>query len=69
MRWWQSDGWTEQDWENIASESGNALIIAQEIDDFVGGGGGGFPPKELEKLAERLQEAADRLKKISGNYF
>lgn len=69
MRNWQMDGWTESDWDNITECAGGLLTIARELDNAVGGGGGGFQPAELAGVSERLHRMAERLKRISGAYL
>lgn len=69
MRNWQMDGWTEKDWGNITEDADGMRAIAREFDNAVGGGGGGFEPKELAEFAGRMQVMAERLKRISGAYL
>ena len=69
MRNWKMDGWAEKDWDSITEDSRGLMDIAREIDNGVGGGGGGFEPGELAEFADQLQMMADRLKRISGAYL
>lgn len=69
MRNWKMDGWTEKDWDNITEDADGLRAIARELDNAVGGGGGGFEPTELAEFAERMQAMADRLKRIAGGYL
>lgn len=68
MRNWQMDGWTESDWDNITECASAVLTIARELDNAVGGGGGGCEPAEVAEVSGRLQVMAERLKRISGAY-
>jgi hypothetical protein len=63
------DGWAEKDWDGITEAGDDLLAVVRELDNAVGGGGGGFEPAELAQFAERLQTTADRLKRISGAYL
>lgn len=63
------DGWYEKDWDDITDADDDLRSVAQELDDAVGGGGGGFEPAELAQFAARLQATADRLKRIAGAYL
>ncbi len=69
MRNWQMDGWTEKDWDGITEADDDLRAVARELDNAVGGGGGGFEPAELAQFAARLQAMADRLTRISGAYL
>lgn len=69
MRNWQMDGWTESDWDTITECADGLQSIARELDNAVGGGGGGFEPAELAAASDRLQGIAERLKRISGAYL
>ena len=69
MRNWQMDGWTEKDWDDITEADDDLRAVARELDNAIGGGGGGFEPAELAQFAARLQATADRLKRISGAYL
>lgn len=68
MRNWKMDGWTEKDWDLISEDADEVRAIARDFDNAVGGGGGGFEPKVLAEFAERLQEIADRMKRVAGTY-
>lgn len=68
MRNWQSDGWTDRDWDRIDATAGDMLAIAAEFDRAVGGGGGGFEPAEVIEFAERLRVIVSRLDDIGRNY-
>lgn len=69
MRNWQMDGWTEKDWDDITEADDDLRSVARELDNAVGGGGGGFEPAELAQFAARAQATADRLKHISEAYL
>lgn len=69
MRNWQMDGWTEKDWDNINEADDDLRAVSRELDNAVGGGGGGFEPKELAEFAGRIQAAADRMKLIAKAYL
>lgn len=69
MRNWRVDGWTEKDWGTITECAESLRAIAAELDNAVGGGGGGFEPSELAELSKRAQAVADRAERISGGYL
>lgn len=66
---WQLDGWNYDDWNALTGDTGELRAIARELDNAVGGGGGGFEPAELAEFACRVQTLADRLKRLAGGYL
>jgi hypothetical protein len=69
MRNWKYDGWTEQDWERLTEESATLNALAQDFDNAIGGGGGGFTPAELQEFQRLLEVMAGRIKQIWNNYY
>jgi hypothetical protein len=65
---WKTDGWTTLDWQAVEDDSRSLLVAANDLDDGVGGGGGGFTPDDLREIAGRADAIAKRLRDIANNY-
>lgn len=69
MRNWNLDGWKEIDWQAVEVYSRALTKTASDLDNGVGGGGGGFTPHELLDLADRADAIAKRLRELAKNYI
>jgi hypothetical protein len=65
---WKTDGWTALDWQAVEDYSRDLLATARDLDNGVGGGGGGFTPDDLREIAGRAGAIAKRLRDIANNY-
>ena len=68
MRNWRVDGWTEKDWGTITECAESLRAIAAELDNAVGGGGGGFEPSELAELSVRAQRCIAWMQHTAEGY-
>jgi hypothetical protein len=66
---WNLDGWTSLDWDTLELYSRSLTKTASDLDNCIGGGGGGFTPHELLDLADRADAAAKRLRELAKNYI
>lgn len=63
------DGWTSQDWDTL-TESTSALFSAvAELDNGVGGGGGGFSPTDLSAHLAKIEALTKKLQAIASSYY
>lgn len=67
-RSWNKDGWGTLDWETVGIYSRAATKAAQELDNDIGSGGGGFPPCNVHEYADRLEAIAKRLRQLADGY-
>ena len=66
---WNRDGWTTLDWDTVEIYSRSLSKTASDLDNAIGGGGGGFTPHELLDLADRADAAAKRLRELAKTYI
>lgn len=65
---WNMDGWTALDWQTVEVYSRALLKAGNDLDDGVGGGGGGFTPDDLLDAADNLTAIANRLRELAKSY-
>ena len=66
---WNMDGWTALDWDTVEVYSRALTKAASDLDNGVGGGGGGFTPHDLLDVADNLTAVANRLRELARNYI
>lgn len=66
---WNMDGWTALDWQTVEVYSRTLLKAGSDLDNGVGGGGGGFTPDDLLDIADRTAAIAARLRELAKNYI
>ena len=65
---WNRDGWSDKDWADIEFISRELRDVSAELDNRIGGGGGGFSPQELQALVKLASSLAARLAIIASSY-
>ena len=66
---WTREGWSEKDWADIEFISRELLDVSAELDNRIGGGGGGFTPEELQALVKLTSSLTARLASIANSYI
>ncbi len=69
MRVFNSDGWSDEDWDSMERAASAALWAGRALDDAIGSGGGSIDLRDLNEIIRTMNTAIQRLEKIEKNYI
>lgn len=68
QRSWKRAGWTEEDWEALEVQSATLFALARQLEERIGGGGGGLGPAEVASIAKSMRFALKNLGATLAQY-